>query len=59
MARELYVNVRRGLIQTTGSSPKRKEEEKKQKKEKKLKLYHDLQNTAAVMTGKTKVSLVR
>jgi hypothetical protein len=27
MARDLYVSVRRGLIQTTGPSPKRKEEE--------------------------------
>jgi hypothetical protein len=27
MARELYINVRRGLIQTTGPSPRRKEEE--------------------------------
>jgi hypothetical protein len=27
MARELYVNVRKGLIQTTGPSPKRAEEE--------------------------------
>jgi hypothetical protein len=27
MARELYVNVRRGLIKTTKPSPKRKEEE--------------------------------
>jgi hypothetical protein len=32
MARELYVNVRRGLIQTTGPSPKRKEEEKTKKR---------------------------
>jgi hypothetical protein len=32
MARELYVNVRRGLIQT-GPSPKRKEEEEEEEKE--------------------------
>jgi hypothetical protein len=33
MARELYVNVRRGLIKTTGPSPKRNEEEEEEEEE--------------------------
>jgi hypothetical protein len=33
MARELYVNVRRGLVQTTGTSPKREEEEEEEEEE--------------------------